>query len=101
MIVAAFVVSQEVIEYHYAKLSAQVEQEEQTDESDSETEVSMLAWQVMLPGSTLSLEPFTPVFIREIELQDEDFKPVAHEISQDANSHLKTLFRRIISPNAP
>ena len=101
LIVAAFVVSQEVIDYHCSKLTAQTQDQEQSDNESSETEIGMLSFNVVLPGSSFSLEPFTLVFLREIILQDQVQNPVPQNISLDNTAYFKTLFRQIISTNAP
>jgi hypothetical protein len=102
MLVAAFVVSQEVLDYHCSMLTAQTQNQEQSDDDDdSETEIGMLTCDVVLPGSTLTLEPFSPVFIREIMLKEQVEMPVPQDISLDNTAHFKTLFRQIISTNAP
>lgn len=98
---AAFVVSQEVIDYHCSKLSAQVEDQESSDSEESETEIGMLSCEVVLPGSSLTLEPFTPIFIREIILEEDIQNPVPQDVPLNGTQHFKTLFRQFISPNAP
>ncbi len=82
-------------------LTAQTQNQEQSDDEESETEIGMLSCDVVLPGSTLTLEPFSPVFIREILLKEQVEKPLPQEISLDNTAHFKTLSRQIISTNAP
>ncbi len=101
MLVAVFVVSQEVIDYHCSKLSAEVEEQQSSEEEKQETEVGMLSLNVVLPGSAITLEPFIPVFIREIVLDQEVDTPVPQNIPLENTPYFKTLFRQIISPNAP
>ena len=101
MMVAAFVVSQEVIDYHCSMLTVETQNQETSEDEESETEIGMLSCDVVLPGSTLTLEPFSPVFIREIMLKEQVEMPVPKEISLDNTAHFKTLFRQIISTNAP
>lgn len=101
MLVAAFVVSQEVLDYHCSMLTAQSQTQEQSEEEESETEIGMLSCDVVLPGSSLTLDPFSPVFIRDILLKEQVEIPVSKEISLDNTAYFKTLFRQIISTNAP
>jgi len=101
LMVAVFVVSQEVLDYHCAKLSSQLEHDEPAEESSPEAQLAMLTCDVVLPASSLSLEPFTPVFIRELTLEKGQIQPQTEDIALDNTPFFKTLFRQIISPNAP
>lgn len=100
LLVAAFVVSQEVIQFHCSQLALS---EEQSDEADDEQNEAVYEYtcDVMLPAGTNLLKPFNPVFIREVirESEEPNFYPV--DVPLHDTQHYKTLFRQIISPNAP
>ena len=101
LLVAAFVISQQVIDYHCSQITAEIEQQDPQEEDDSETEVRILSSTVFLPANTVELEPFDLFFIREIfDEQEEETPKPANEKLED-NPYFKTLFRQIISPNAP
>jgi len=101
MLVAAFVVSQEVLDHHCTMLVAQTQEQEQSDNESSETELGMLSCDVVLPGSAITFAPLTPVFIREIAHKDQVGIPVPQNFSIENTAFFKTLFRQIISTNAP
>ena len=103
LLVAAFVVSQEVITYHCSKIAQTVQNQA---EEDGEQEKSDLIYEyscnVMLPaGGTDLLKPFTPSFIQEIVREEEAPQFPEFEVPLHNTPHYKTLFRQIISPNAP
>ena len=103
LLVAAFVVSQEVISHHCAKIAQSVQNQA---EEDGEQEQSDLIYEyscdVMLPaGGADLLKPFTPSFVQEIILDEEAPQFPEFEVQLHNTPHYKTLFRQIISPNAP
>lgn len=101
LLVAAFVVSQEVLQYHCSKLALSTEQS--SDEADDEQNevVYEFTCDVMLPAGTDLLKPFTPVFIREVIRESEEPNFFIEDVPLHDTRHYKTLFRQVISPNAP
>gem|GEM_PF-727054 len=100
LLVAAFVVSQEVLQYHCTKLALSVEQSDEADDEPNEV-VHEFTCDVMLPAGTDLLKPFTPVFIREVIRESEEPNFSTEDVPLHDTRHYKTLFRQIISPNAP
>lgn len=101
LLVAAFVVSQEVISFHCAKLAVATEQAEDGDEEQNDL-IYEYSCDVMLPAAgTDLLKPFTPVFLHEIVRESEEPQFPEFEVPLHDTQHYKTLFRQIISPNAP
>lgn len=101
LLVAAFVVSQEVIEHHCAKLVEVSEQTEDTGEDSSEEQVYAYSFNVLLPAGQIELAPFSPIFIREVIVECEVPQYVPVQVPLYDTPHYKTLFRQFISPNAP
>lgn len=102
LLVAAFVVSKEVIDQHCAKLSVAVEQEQ--EEADSEQEpvaFQAVQYDVVLPAFGVDLEPFSPIFICDLIQEPVVSLPIPASIPITDIPYFKTLFRQIISPNAP
>lgn len=100
LLVAAFVVSQEVIQYHCSKLALSVEQPDEADDEQNEV-VYEYTCDVMLPAGPDLLKPFNPVFIREVIRESEEPNFYSVDVPLHDTQHYKTLFRQIISPNAP
>jgi len=103
LLVAAFVVSQEVITYHCSKIAQTVQNQAEEDEEKEQSDlIYEYSCDVMLPaGGTDLLKPFSPSFILEIVREDEDYQFPEIEIPLHHTPHYKTLFRQVISPNAP
>lgn len=104
IVVAVFVVAQEVIDYHCEQVNTDMETNEQSDENDDAQSQSVLneyTCELALPSATIQLGGYIPVFIceviRESEEEDRDY-PM---ISLYDSPYYKNLFRQIISPNAP
>lgn len=100
LLVAAFVVSQEVLQYHCSKLAMSVEPSDDTDQESDEIAYEFTC-DVMLPGGPDLLKPFIPVFLREVIRESEEPQFLAVQVPLHDTPHYKTLFRQIISPNAP
>ena len=100
LLVAAFVVSQEVITYHCAKLVQAQEQANDTDEPQ-EGPTFEYTCDVMLPAASDLLKPIIPFVLHEVvrDSEEQDFPKL--EVPLYDTPHYKTLFRQIISPNAP
>lgn len=101
LLVAAFVVSQEVIEYHCSKLALSVERSDDTDTDEQNDVVYEFTCDVMLPAGTDLPKPFTPIFISEVIRVSEEISFHQLDVSLHDTPHYKTLFRQVISPNAP
>jgi len=101
LLVAAFVVSQEVIEYHCSRLVLSVEQSEDIDTDEQNDVVYEFTCDVMLPAGTDLPKPFTPVFIHEVIRESEETNFYEENVPLHDTPHYKTLFRQVISPNAP
>ncbi len=103
LLVAAFVVSQEVINYHCTKIALEAQdQSGQDGEEGDQTLIYEYSCDVMLPaGSADLLKPFTPSFVLEIVRDEEAPQFPEFEVPLHNTPHYKTLFRQIISPNAP
>lgn len=102
ILVAVFVVSQEVVDYHCNQICEEIQStEEEAENQQSQDVVYSLTTQVLLPVSILEIEPFHAVFIGEVIRENEEkaiFLPV---ISLHDSPHYRNLFRQIQSPNAP
>lgn len=102
IIVAVFVVSQEVVDYHCNQICEEIEStESDADNQQNPDVVYSLTTQVLLPVSILEIEPFQAIFIGEVIRENEE-KAIFHpEISLHDSPHYRNLFRQIQSPNAP
>ncbi|OEK05863.1 hypothetical protein [Roseivirga misakiensis] len=102
ILVAVFVVSQEIVDYHCTQICEQIEstEEESNDKPDQDV-VYSLTTQVLLPANILQIEPFQAVFIGEVIREKEEKRVFLPEISLHDSPHYRTLFRNIQSPNAP
>lgn len=102
LLVADFVVTQEVYVYQYDLINAELIENQDEDNPEKEEQlVVQVSNNDLLPTSTVQIEPFMAVFIRELFVDAEDNQPVFSEISHEESQHFKTLFRQIQSPNAP
>lgn len=102
LLVAAFVVTQEVCLQQSQLISAElIEDQDQNDQEPKEQVVIQAAQVDLLPTSGVQIEPFMAVFIRELFVEAETNQPVSSDVSLEELQHFKTLFRQIQSPNAP
>lgn len=103
ILVAAFVVTQELIDYHCSQICAELELSEADTEEpqDSQETVYELVSDVLLPVSNIEIQPFEPVFICKVEQEVKANQPVYSDVFPKDSPYFKTLFRQIISPNAP
>lgn len=101
LLVAAFVVSQEVLQYHCTKLALSTEQSSDDADDEQNEVVYEFTCDVMLPAGSDLLKPFTPVFIREVIRESEEPNFFTEDVPLHDTRHYKTLFRQVISPNAP
>lgn len=101
LLVAAFVVTQEVIEHHCSLMAQAMELSDDEDKGEQNEVVYELTCEVMLPAGTGLLKPFTPFFIREVIRESEETNFYEVNVPFHDSPHYRTLFRQIISPNAP
>ena len=102
LLVAAFVVSQEVINYHCTKIAQSVQNQADEDGEEEQSLIYEYSCDVMLPaGGADLLKPFTPSFVIDIVREEEAPQFPHFEVPLHNTQHYKTLFRQIISPNAP
>lgn len=102
ILVAIFVVSQEIVNYHCQQLCEEVQDAEEGSDSDEEKDIVYdLTTQVVLPVSGIELEPFQAVFIGEVIRESEEKPPFIPEVSLYDSPYFRTMFRQIQSPNAP
>ncbi len=103
ILVAVFVVSQEVVDYHCEQICEEIiEADEEDADKESEQDLAYsLSTQVLLPVSGFELEPFQAIFIGEVIRETEEKVHLRPEVTLYNSPHFKTLFRQIQSPNAP
>lgn len=100
--VAVFVISQEVVDYHCNQICEEIQEaDEDADKNNEQDVVYSLTSQVLLPVTTLELEPFQAIFIGEIIHATEEKTPFLPDVTLYDSPYFKTLFRQIQSPNAP
>ncbi|KYG77374.1 hypothetical protein [Roseivirga spongicola] len=101
LFVAVFVVSQEVVNVHCEEIADKQEQSDADSDSSQEDIVYEYTCNALLPISGISIEPFQAILLAEIEYESpEEVHPVTDVPLSDSH-YYKTLFRQIISPNAP
>tara|TARA_Y100000114_G_scaffold45913_1_gene41560 strand:- start:7684 stop:8040 length:357 start_codon:yes stop_codon:yes gene_type:complete len=98
LFVAVFVVAQEVLEI---PCEESTEKQEQAEGEDSQEVVYEYTCDALLPASGVHIEPFEAILIAEIgfEITEEPHPLVSVPLCN--SPYYKTLFRQIISPNAP
>jgi hypothetical protein len=101
LFVAVFVVSQEVVNVHCEEIADKQEQSDADNDSSQKDIVYEYTCNALLPISGISIEPFQAILLAEIEYESpEEVHPVTDVPLSDSH-YYKTLFRQIISPNAP
>lgn len=101
LFVAVFVIAQEVVNVQCEEVQDQQEQAEADDESSQEDIVYEYTCDALLPISGVSIEPFQAVLLAEIEFESTEMEHPVVDVSLNDSPFYKTLFRQIISPNAP
>ncbi|PIQ47803.1 MAG: hypothetical protein COW03_12715 [Cytophagales bacterium CG12_big_fil_rev_8_21_14_0_65_40_12] len=103
ILVAVFVVAQEVIDYHCVKISADIEnaESEDTAENGDQKVVYEYTCELAMPSSTVELQAFVPVFICSVIRESEENVVPYQTVALSASPLYINLFRQIISPNAP
>lgn len=103
LFVAVFVVTQEVVNVQCEEApdqQEQADQDEDTPQQDHEV-VYEYTCNALLPISGISLEPFQAILLAEIEFESVDVDHPVSDVPLSDSPFYKTLFRQIISPNAP
>lgn len=101
LFVAVFVVTEEVIDVQCEKVADQQEQAEQ-DETPQQEVVYEYTCDALMPISGISIEPFQGILLAEINFESElNEEHPRLDVSLSDSPFYKTLFRQIISPNAP
>ena len=104
LLVAAFVVTQEVCEQQCDVIIAEMIEGQDENGQDQEQEEQLIVQASndnLLPTASVQIEPFMAVFIRELFVEADQDQPVPSDVSLEESQHFKTLFRQIQSPNAP
>lgn len=102
LLVAAFVVTQEVFDYQCQMIAEELIENQEEDSQDEEHQlVFQVGNDTILPTASVEIEPFAAVFIRELFVEQDNDQPIFDEVSLKESQHFKTLFRQIQSPNAP
>lgn len=104
LLVAAFVVTQEVCEQQCDIITAEMIEDQDENGQDQEQEEQLIVQTSndnLLPTASVQIEPFMAVFIRELFVEADQDQPVPSDVSLEESQHFKTLFRQIQSPNAP
>ena len=101
LFVAVFVVTEEVIDVQCENVADQQEQADQ-EEAPQQEVVYEYTCEALLPISGISIEPFQAILLAEINFESElnDEHPRL-DVPLSDSPYYKTLFRQIISPNAP
>lgn len=100
LFVAVFVVTQEVLDIQCEEAGDQQEQAE-GDTSDQQEVVYEFTCKAVLPISGISLEPFQAILLAEINFESDQIDYPVADVPLFDSHYYKTLFRQIISPNAP
>lgn len=100
--VAVFVVSKSLVSSYCEQIKEQQEQSHQ-DEDNEEKEGFVLfeAYQAFLPTPAVSLDFFKAIDLVEIDHQPLPKPQTVEEVKLCTQSYYRTLFRKIISVNAP
>ncbi|MFT6828705.1 MAG: hypothetical protein ACJAZV_001998 [Roseivirga sp.] len=103
ILVAVFVVAQEVIDYHCTKISAAIENAESDDKADNGDQELVYEYtcELAMPSAVVELQAFVPVFICSVIRESEENVVPYQTVSLYASPLYINLFRQIISPNAP
>lgn len=102
LFVAVFVVTEEVIDVQCEKITDPQEQADQDEDTPQQEVVYEYTCEALMPISGISIEPFQAILLAEINFESElnEEHPVL-DVPLSDSPYYKTLFRQIISPNAP
>ena len=102
VLVALFVVAQELIDYHSFRIAIASENSDQTEGDQDEDElVYEFTCELALPSSVIQIESFIPFFIGTVIRASEEKEIRYQRVTLYDSPHYKNLFRQTISPNAP
>ncbi|MFT6216603.1 MAG: hypothetical protein ACJAS3_003016 [Roseivirga sp.] len=101
ILVAVFVVAQEVIDYHCERISTETESAEHNDGTDEKEVVYEYTFELALPSAVVQLQAFIPVFIHSVIRESEEGISEYPKVPLYTSLRYKNLFRQTISPNAP
>ena len=103
ILVAVFVVAQEVIDYHCTKISADIENTDSDDKADNGDQEVVYDYtcELAMPSAVVELQAFVPVFICSVIRESEENVEPYQIVPLYASPLYINLFRQIISPNAP
>ncbi len=101
LMVAVFVVTQEVLPVQCETIAEQQEQLEADQESEDQEEIHAYTFDAVLPAASISIEPFQAILLAEINFESDEKEYPRNDIPLCDSPFYKTLFRQIISPNAP
>tara|TARA_A100000171_G_scaffold16090_1_gene14502 strand:+ start:3637 stop:3960 length:324 start_codon:yes stop_codon:yes gene_type:complete len=104
VLVAVFVVAQELIDYQSLRInlaSESTDQQEKDDQGDKKETVYEYTCELALPSTVVQLQAFIPVFIGTVIRESEEKQIRYPSVPLYDSPHYKNLFRKKISPNAP
>lgn len=103
LFVAVFVVTQEVVNVQCEEVQDQQEQADQDEDTPQQDQEVVYEYtcEALLPISGVSLEPFQAILLAEIEFESVEVDYPISDVPLSDSHFYKTLFRQIISPNAP
>ena len=103
ILVAVFVIAQEVIDYHCTKISADIENTDSDDKADNGDQEVVYEYtcELAMPSAVVELQAFVPVFICSVIRESEENVEPYQIVPLYASPLYINLFRQIISPNAP
>lgn len=100
--VAVFVVSKSLVSSYCEQIKSQQEQSHHDEEDEKEEEMGLFeAYQAFLPTSAVSLDGIEPIGLIDINYQTLPKPQIIEEVKPSTQSYYRTLFRKIISVNAP
>lgn len=102
VLVALFVVAQELIDYHSIRIAIASEiNDESEEDGEREEMVYEYTCELALPSTVIQIDNFIPVFISKVIRESEDKQVRYPRVPLYDSPHYKNLFRQTISPNAP
>lgn len=101
LLVALFVVAQEVSIVPCEITSEAQEQSDADQDQEDQEKVYEHTFDALPPASGVTIEPFQAILLAEINFESEEQDFPETEVPLCDSPYYKTLFRQIISPNAP
>lgn len=100
--VAVFVVSKSLVSSYCEQIKTQQEQSQHDDDGDSQENIALFqTYQAFLPTSAISLDFIEPIGLIDINYQPLPKPQIIEDVKPSTQSYYRTLFRTIISVNAP